>query len=136
MKKDNKIQIQNDILDFIDDYIKQTPKEVIQKDISSISKLDFPGTSAREYFDNFNSYYNNLEEYTSKKAEEKHDVDLDNAPKEYTEKTVALMLWDYPYNKLYKNEHKAEKSLLSNEFNIIDDLPNYRNIQTVNYQYV
>lgn len=51
MEQDSKTQIQNDILDFIDDYIRETPVEIVQKDILFISQMGFDGISAKEYFD-------------------------------------------------------------------------------------
>lgn len=50
---------QIEILAFLDNYLKETSAENVQKDIQEISMLKFKGTSAKEYFTNFHKYYQN-----------------------------------------------------------------------------
>lgn len=61
---DKKTKIHEDIMSFLDSYLKDTPRDIIKKEIAEISKIDFVGTSAKDYFKNFNSYYANFEEKT------------------------------------------------------------------------
>ncbi len=54
---DRKKQIHQEIMDFLDNYLEKTPKEIIQNDIAEVSKLDFAGTSAEDYFSNFHKHF-------------------------------------------------------------------------------
>lgn len=53
----NKSQI--DILAFLDNYLKESSTDNVQKHIREVSLLKFEGTSAKEYFANFHKYYQN-----------------------------------------------------------------------------
>ena len=50
---------QMDILAFLDNYLKESSTENVQKHIREVSSLKFEGTSAKEYFANFHKYYRN-----------------------------------------------------------------------------
>lgn len=54
---DKKAQIHDHIMSFLDNYLKETPKEAIKKEIAQISRLKFTGFSAQDYFLNFHKYY-------------------------------------------------------------------------------
>ena len=54
---DNKAQIHQNIMAFLDNYLQQTPKDVIKEQIQKISEMNFEGVSARDYFLNFDKYY-------------------------------------------------------------------------------
>jgi hypothetical protein len=46
-----------DVLAFLDAYLDETSTESIEQDIAAISQMDFAGSSAADYFDNFHQYY-------------------------------------------------------------------------------
>lgn len=48
---------QDDTLRRLEEYFKNTPKEIIDRDIAKIDAMNFPGPTAKEYFLNFNKYY-------------------------------------------------------------------------------
>lgn len=48
------------IIDFLDSYIKKTSKDVIEKEVTAISKIKISGASARDYFENFHKYYTRI----------------------------------------------------------------------------
>lgn len=54
---DNKAQIHQNIMAFLDNYQQQTPKSIIKEEIQAISKMNAEGVSAQEYFLNFDKYY-------------------------------------------------------------------------------
>jgi len=72
---DKKIAIHESILSFLDDYLSDTPSEIIQKEIEEISKLNFEGGSAKDYFYNFGKYFSNSVAYTQEKRIE---INLEN----------------------------------------------------------
>ncbi len=53
---DKKTQIHENIMDFLDDYLKNTSKDIIQQEMEAISKKKFPGVSAVNYFKIFDRY--------------------------------------------------------------------------------
>ncbi len=59
---DRKKQIHEEIMGFLDNYLEKTPKEIIQNDIAEVSKLDFAGTSAEDYFSNFHKHFEGSKE--------------------------------------------------------------------------
>lgn len=53
----NKAQIHQNIMAFLENYLQQTPKSVIKEEIQAISKMNAEGVSAEDYFLNFDKYY-------------------------------------------------------------------------------
>lgn len=51
--------IHDEILKFIEDYFNETPQDIINKDIERISKMECEGTTAIDYFLNFNNHFMN-----------------------------------------------------------------------------
>jgi hypothetical protein len=48
---------QQDILNFLKVYLKETPLSVIQEEVNAISAIPFVGATADHYFANFHKYY-------------------------------------------------------------------------------
>ncbi|MFT5917171.1 MAG: hypothetical protein ACJAWV_002149 [Flammeovirgaceae bacterium] len=57
---DNKTQIHEELMEFLDDYLKNTPKNIIENDINQISSRKFEGATAEDYFKNFHENYQNI----------------------------------------------------------------------------
>ena len=54
---DKKTKIQEDSISFLRSYLRDTPNEIFKKEIAEISKINFVGTSAKDYFLNFHNHY-------------------------------------------------------------------------------
>jgi hypothetical protein len=48
---------QQDILNFLATYLKETPPEVVAQEIKAISAIPYAGATAAHYFANFHKYY-------------------------------------------------------------------------------
>jgi len=58
---DKKTHIHDNIMTFLDNYLKETPREQISKEVAEISQINFAGTTAKDYFYNFHKYYHQVE---------------------------------------------------------------------------
>lgn len=100
-------EIQQDILKFIDDYLKETPKEVLQKEAEAIRQLNFAGATAKDYFEYFDKFYHGEVVEVSKKMISTKIIPLTVATKNY-----KLVLKGYqsrhllPYNTLPHQPYK------------------------------
>lgn len=59
----------NDIIAFLDSYLKEIPKEQILSEINEISQIEFVGTTAVDYFANIHNHFLPIEEQTPETQE-------------------------------------------------------------------
>ena len=53
--------IHDEIMYCLDEYLNNTPKDVIKSEIEDINNKKFSGTTASDYFSNFHKYYSGTE---------------------------------------------------------------------------
>ncbi len=76
-------QSQVAILSFLDEYLKETPVQMIEKQAKEVNELVFSGASAIDYFANFNKYYEGMGEVPP----QNNSVDKAKTPRLRTHKT-------------------------------------------------
>ncbi|WP_338792937.1 hypothetical protein [Bernardetia sp. MNP-M8] len=52
-----KSRIHEEVMAFLDNYLENTPKEIIREEIAAISRKKFVGSSANSYFLDFDKHY-------------------------------------------------------------------------------
>ncbi len=64
---------QDDTLRRLEEYFKNTPKEIIDRDIAKIDAMKVEGPTAKEYFLNFNKYYFGISDEEWEELKEERD---------------------------------------------------------------
>jgi hypothetical protein len=112
---DKKTQLHESIMAFLDDYLTNTPLDIIQKEAAVINKLQFTGVSARDYFKNFDKYYLGLDV----KIPQNSFIDAKEAQTKnsfYLQKNKKSLLYTSPSDSYWGNSKIKDKGNIFNEF--------------------
>ncbi|MEY4905369.1 MAG: hypothetical protein RLZZ292_3184 [Bacteroidota bacterium] len=96
-------QKQIDILNFIDDYLENTPPNQLKTQLQKISAMSFAGTSAREYFDNFHNYHQDILGILKDLEDKKTDFVFENDIKFKNETTTVDFINEPTYIGIFEN---------------------------------
>lgn len=132
-----KKSIHDGIMAFLHDYLSETPTDIVQQEIAAISKLEFTGTSARDYFLDYHKHYLGVEipvNVVSSKVEGK----LRNERLKFAKESLKRKVRGF-----YKSEKAYSFNLVEKTFpSILVEYgwskinKSYNNIQNKKYEYV
>lgn len=133
---DKKAQIHEEIMSFLNDYLENTPKDVIKQEIAEISRKSFTGTSAQDYFINFHKYYLNVENQfpSNTFTENNFVVPTNTGVFKNILTTFFVSKMENTFHAL--NKQKLKQKLANDDFNSFVGVSLIQNIQRNKYEYI